>query len=52
MIRLALERMKNKVYYTDIAFKLLPGKFTLPELQRLYEAILRRSSTPPISAGT
>lgn len=40
MIRLALERMKNKVFYTDIAFNLLPEKFTLPELQRLYEAIL------------
>lgn len=40
MIRLALERMKNKVFYTDIAFKLLPEKFTLTELQRLYEAIL------------
>lgn len=40
MIRLALERMKNKVFYTDIAFKLLPKRFTLPELQRLYEAVL------------
>lgn len=40
MIKLALERMKNKVFYTDIAFKLLPEKFTLTELQRLYEAIL------------
>ncbi len=40
MIRLALERMKNKVFYTDIAFKLLPDKFTFSELQRLYEAIL------------
>lgn len=40
MIRLALERMKNKVFYTDIAFKLLPDRFTFPELQRLYEIIL------------
>lgn len=40
MIRLALERMKNKVFYTDIAFRLLPEKFTFLELQRLYEAIL------------
>lgn len=40
MIRLALERMKNKVFYTDIAFRLLPERFTFPELQRLYEAIL------------
>ncbi len=47
MIRLALERMKNKVFYTDIAFKLLPGKFTLPELQRLYEAILEEKLHAP-----
>ncbi|MCM1120313.1 MAG: NUDIX hydrolase [bacterium] len=40
MIRLALERMRNKVYYTDIAFKLLPDRFTFLELQRLYEVIL------------
>lgn len=47
MIRLALERMKNKVFYTDIAFKLLPEKFTLPELQRLYEAILEEKLHTP-----
>ncbi|MDE7222484.1 MAG: hypothetical protein K2O34_01725, partial [Acetatifactor sp.] len=47
MIRLALERMKNKVFYTDIAFKLLPEKFTFPELQRLYEAILEEKLHAP-----
>ena len=47
MIRLALERMKNKVFYTDIVFKLLPGKFTFPELQRLYEAILEEKLHAP-----
>ncbi len=47
MIRLALERMKNKLFYTDIAFRLLPDKFTFPELQRLYEAILGESLHGP-----
>lgn len=47
MIRLALERMKNKVFYTDIAFKLLPEKFTFPELQKLYEAILEKKLHGP-----
>lgn len=47
MIRLALERMKNKVFYTDIVFKLLPEKFTFPELQRLYEAILEEKLHGP-----
>lgn len=47
MVLLALERMKNKVFYTDIAFKLLPEKFTFPELQRLYEAILEEKLHAP-----
>lgn len=47
MIRLALERMKNKVFYTDIAFKLLPERFTFPELQKLYEAILEKKLHGP-----
>jgi len=47
MIQLALERMKNKVFYTDIAFKLLPEKFTFSELQRLYEAILEEKLHAP-----
>jgi len=36
----ALERLRNKVNYTSVAFQLLPKKFTLPELQRAYEVIL------------
>jgi len=35
----ALERLKNKVEYTDIAFALLPERFTLTELKKLYEVI-------------
>ena len=31
-----LIRLKNKVMYTDIAFNLVPQKFTLPDLQRVY----------------
>ena len=36
----ALERIRNKVSYTDIAFSLVGEEFTLPELQRVYEIIL------------
>ena len=46
MIRLALERMKNKLFYTDIAFHLLPEYFTLPE-PPVYEAILGESLHSP-----
>ncbi|WP_188398662.1 NUDIX domain-containing protein [Sporomusa sp. GT1] len=35
----ALERLKNKVEYTDIAFSLMPEMFTLTELKKLYEVI-------------
>jgi 8-oxo-dGTP diphosphatase len=35
----ALERLRGKVRYKPIGFELLPRKFTLTELQRLYEAI-------------
>lgn len=37
----ALERLKNKIRYQPIGFELLPEKFTLSQLQNLYEAILQ-----------
>src|SRR5215469_10961012 len=36
----ALERLKAKVRYEPIGFELLPPKFTLSQLQHLYEAVL------------
>jgi 8-oxo-dGTP diphosphatase len=38
----ALERLKGKVRYQPIGFELLPVKFTLTQLQRLYETVLER----------
>jgi len=36
----ALERLKGKVRYQPIGFELLSPKFTLSQLQHLYEAVL------------
>ncbi|MFD1217182.1 MULTISPECIES: NUDIX hydrolase [Microbulbifer] len=40
ILDIALARLKHKVRHEPIGFNLLPEKFTLLELQRLYEAIL------------
>lgn len=39
MLQKAKERLQEKVSTHPIGFELLPQKFTLPQLQRLYEAI-------------
>lgn len=40
ILKYALKRIINKIEYTNIAFQLLPEKFTLTELQKIYEAIV------------
>lgn len=39
----ALERLRGKIRYQPVGFELLPRKFTLSQLQGLYEAILGRT---------
>jgi 8-oxo-dGTP diphosphatase len=38
-----LTRLRGKLTYQPIGFELLPPKFTLTQLQRLYEAVLGQS---------
>jgi 8-oxo-dGTP diphosphatase len=40
ILQVALQRLKDKVRYEPIGFELLPKKFTLSQLQKLYETVL------------
>lgn len=42
ILQVALARLKGKVRYQPIGFELLPEKFTLGQLQKMYELILGR----------
>ena len=42
ILQVALQRLKGKVRYEPIGFELLPTKFTLTQLQRLYETVLEQ----------
>lgn len=42
IVSLALDRLRYKTEYAPVAFQLLPGEFTLSELQAVYEVILGR----------
>lgn len=42
VIDYALQRLRAKLDYSNVAYSLLPEEFTLSQLQRVYEAILAR----------
>ena len=42
-----IERLKNKIEYTDIVFNMMPKYFTLGELQQVYELILNKKLLDP-----
>ena len=47
VILTGLNRLKNKIEYTDIVFNMMPKYFTLGELQRVYEVILGKKLLDP-----
>ncbi len=42
ILTMAINRLQGKVVYAPVIFELLPTKFKLPQLQKLYELILER----------
>jgi 8-oxo-dGTP diphosphatase len=42
VLAVALERLRNKLFYTTVGFEFLGREFTLPDLQQVYESILNR----------
>ncbi len=42
ILAVAIQRVRGKLGYTAIGFELLPERFTLRELQHVYESILQR----------
>ena len=42
-----VERIRNKINYTDIVFNMMPEYFTLGELQQVYEVILNKKLLDP-----
>ncbi len=42
LLRAALSRLRSKVEYTSLPAFLMPGEFTLTQLQKIYEVILGR----------
>lgn len=47
VILTGLERIRNKLNYTDIVFNMMPKYFTLKELQQVYEVILGKKLLDP-----
>lgn len=43
ILHYALQRLRRKIEYTNVAQYILPSKFTLSELQKVYETILSQS---------
>ena len=42
-----IERLKNKVSYTDVVFNMMPELFALGDLQQVYEVILNKKLLDP-----
>ena len=48
VIMTSIKRLQSKINYTDIVFHMMPERFTLKELQLVYEAILDKKLLDPV----
>ncbi|MDE7280685.1 MAG: NUDIX hydrolase, partial [Ruminiclostridium sp.] len=46
IIKEALKRLQGKINYTDIVFHMMPEKFTISQLQEIYQTILEKELLP------
>jgi 8-oxo-dGTP diphosphatase len=46
IIETAVNRIRNKINYTNVGFELVPKKFTIPELREVFEKVLGRELNP------
>ncbi len=47
VILAGIERLKNKISYTDVVFNMMPELFALGDLQQVYEVILNKKLLDP-----
>jgi len=47
VLLVGIDRLKNKIEYTDIVFNMMPEYFALGELQQVYEVILNKKLLDP-----
>ncbi len=47
VILAGIERLKNKINYTDVVFNMMPEYFALGDLQQVYEVILNKKLLDP-----
>lgn len=40
IVNMAIDRVRNKIGYTNVGFEFLPEKFTIPELQAILEKVI------------
>jgi 8-oxo-dGTP diphosphatase len=46
IINKAVDRVRNKISYTNVGFELVPDTFTIPEIRKVFESVMGRELNP------